>query len=495
MNKQLIVSLLFLSIPSGVIFGAESKMEVQKPRRSSRIRDKGLKRTRKCSIKELNEEVRKKKLRVVDLSLLTQEEKDIRLVQAVQENSLSLVKNLLQAGANPNTRNEQDQPLLIVIAGDWHGREFVEKNAYSKKGHEEFMENYPKMAQLLIKGGANVNIQNKKKETPLMWAVYDSYGNRFKESEYYNQELHLKWLKNCSQLVTILLQANANPNLADQTGCVPFHRVSEDQYLRNFSRLEPGYDKKMNSTYCDESNKWAQLLIEHHANLDIQDNWNRTPLIVSSSDGRISIVKMLLKHGADLTIRDINGFMPQHKAAEGNNITCFMFLLQYGADLSASTPRGDRAFTLAGSRLKIELRSLKQNGLANNQFLLACKYLNPDRVSELIKKKADVNQTDNKGMTGLMYAAFQSPDYKEGSLKAIDLLLKSGADLTRESDDGYIALESMIPEVKKKIRDHILAQNRKEVFEMVKKALIEEKAIEKGLPELILEFTGTYEND
>jgi len=51
-------------------------------------------------------------------------------------------------------------------------------------------------------------------------------------------------------------------------------------------------------------------LLEHGANLNVQDNDGRTPLHYAVENCHVDVARVLFDHGADPTIRDNEGMTP-----------------------------------------------------------------------------------------------------------------------------------------------------------------------------------------
>ena len=54
----------------------------------------------------------------------------------------------------------------------------------------------------------------------------------------------------------------------------------------------------------------VELLLEHGANPNVQDNDGRTPLHYAVENCHVDVARVLLDHGADPTIRDNEGMTP-----------------------------------------------------------------------------------------------------------------------------------------------------------------------------------------
>lgn len=59
----------------------------------------------------------------------------------------------------------------------------------------------------------------------------------------------------------------------------------------------------------------VKLLIDHGADVAMQDETKSTPLHLASSLGSTETVRLLIEHGADVTARDTNHRTPLHLAA------------------------------------------------------------------------------------------------------------------------------------------------------------------------------------
>ena len=447
MNKQLIIFLFFLCISSEMLFSAESeepplkrsKMEVgQNLRRSSRI---AAKRPRECDIKELAKGT-KKRQRIAYLRLLSQEEKDTQLVQAVQKGSLHNIKSLLEANASPDLRDEKGWPLLLMVARDWYVRDCQGQDDYDKSVHLDFINKYPQITKLLLEGKADLNVQGKNQGTPLLFAASDNYGCYFYNDSHYDQQLHSASLDSNYQILAILLQNSADPELSAENGCVPLQVVGWDSYVTLFN-VSPYYNKEFHLKYLEMKLLWmkellnyanpnaknrktdeaalhivsknryedlfrgqqnldqefylkylnknvqlAKVLLDAKADPNIQNADNNRPLHISSLGNNFSIVNLLLEHGADRTGRNIDGFMPQHLAANNSSEESLGLFLQHGADLSERTMEGFTVSSLANPSLRDRLRAIKTSGTEKNKLFLACMFgPNIKSVFELIEKK------------------------------------------------------------------------------------------------------------
>jgi ankyrin repeat protein len=114
-------------------------------------------------------------------------------------------------------------------------------------------------AKLLVERGADVNQMH-----PLREAV----------------------IANDTALVRLMIAKGAKVNYQDSFGTTELHYIA---------------------TYVPRYSRFAQLLLDLHANPNLQDKAGETPLMYAAARGRVAVLKVLLEHHADLTIKNKNG--------------------------------------------------------------------------------------------------------------------------------------------------------------------------------------------
>lgn len=153
-------------------------------------------------------------------------------------------------------------------------------------------------------------------------------------------------------------------------------------------------------------------LIKNGVNINVQDQYGNTALIVASANGRVNVVKELLKLGANPNIENKDKTTPLSFSLENNYLNIADLLLKSGAnpniqDYAKETP-------------------LKTAILSKNNKL----------IESLIKAGADPNIQDFHGNTSLMFAV-QVNYYNP---KLVNLLLKAGADPWIKNSEGNTAI-------------------------------------------------------
>ena len=85
----------------------------------------------------------------------------------------------------------------------------------------------------------------------------------------------------------------------------------------------------------------VELLAEWGANINMQESWGQTPLVIATTKSRLHTMIALIRLGADLDIKDYHhGQTALHVACAGQDEETVLILLDAGADLTATDGRG-----------------------------------------------------------------------------------------------------------------------------------------------------------
>lgn len=79
----------------------------------------------------------------------------------------------------------------------------------------------------------------------------------------------------------------------------------------------------------------VRLLLEKGADINVQDKWGRTALMMAAREGRLELVRLLLDWEADINIRNENGYTAVMLAAWRGHVEVVQALLDRGADVNA----------------------------------------------------------------------------------------------------------------------------------------------------------------
>ena len=142
-------------------------------------------------------------------------------------------------------------------------------------------------ADLLHQNGADPHVRGGEGRNPLHGAVYSG-----------NFEVTRKLIE----------YGHADINDGDNYGGTPFHWVATGLEFKDYSVL--------------------RLMLEHGADVNVQDRSGRTPLHDASYHGRVEGVRLLLEHGADVEVKSIGG---RTALQEAGNDKVVELLREHGA--------------------------------------------------------------------------------------------------------------------------------------------------------------------
>lgn len=378
-----------------------------------------------------------------DLTLLDQSENNI-VGSAVEYDASEAVEVLIEAGAEIEVGNKRGETPLFYAA------------AYGRKA-----------LPILIQAGADVNTANNDGDTALMYAA------KLGEVE----------------AIRLLIEAGANVNLAGPRGDTALI------YAAGINRSQ------MSSYEVDETMLAAMVELFLAAGADVEASTNEgvTALIAAAQEGHLKAAELLINAGANLNAKTaVDGFTPLMEAAKAGYANMVSLLLEAGADptltdrvgrsavewgadypdivvMLGGTPAkttapvrevtseqreqarqtlfelGYRDFTesmFVMSTGKGELEAVKaflDYGLsvdskdprdhATTPLLVAASLETPDIGLLLIEAGADVNAKDTNGSTPLIWAA-----QKCGLQELVKALVEAGADVNAKAAGGATPL-------------------------------------------------------
>jgi ankyrin repeat protein len=320
-------------------------------------------------------------------------------------------------------------------------------------------------ARLLLMHGANINLRNKKGQTPLHLASQRGHIDCMElllncgaivdlpDNDGFTP-LHLAISKVERRAAELLLKSRANINLRNDKGQTAFHQASERGDLL-FMEVALTYGADVNARDNDDLtpldlvisklDESAQLLIKHGAiiNLNPQNERGQTLLHLASQIGHIVRMRLLLKCGADMDAFDNSGSTPLHLAISESKLPAAEVLLKHGANTDLQNNKHQTALHLAWQHGQLDIiRLLLENG-ANLDALdddgstllhLAISESKPPAAELLLKHGAKIDLQNNKRQTALHLAL------QHGHLEIIRLLLENGANLDALDDDGSTLL-------------------------------------------------------
>jgi ankyrin repeat protein len=163
------------------------------------------------------------------------------------------------------------------------------------------------------------------------------------------------------------------------------------------------------------------LLLDSGADVDAKGWHDWQPLYIASLLGRTDVAGVLIERGADVNARE-SLFMgsPLDVAASQGHVDLVLILIAAGADLEIRNSFGGTP--------------LQSAALAEQEEVVAL----------LLERGADVNARDASGATALHDAAAACREEALGKTAVAELLIKYGAIVDAESNDGLTPLDVAI---------------------------------------------------
>lgn len=307
------------------------------------------------------------------------------LMWAAAQKQPKMVKLLVEHGAAVNARG---------VVRDWQRRITAEPRPkdLNRGGFTPLLyaarEGCVECARHLVEGGADINLTDPDRVTPLVLALmnmrfdtaaylvtagadvdkWDLYGR----SPLYaavdlstlprggRPELPSTDETSALTVIKMLLDRGANPNLQLKLR-PPFRNVIFDRGSDNVV-LTIGATPLLRAAKAGDNPEAIRLLLEHGALVDLPNSAGITPLMTAAGMGHtdgasrgkfnteqdsLAAMPLLLKAGAKINARNTDGQSALHAAAQKGWTKVVKFLAENGADLNAADLRGKTALDFA----------------------------------------------------------------------------------------------------------------------------------------------------
>jgi ankyrin repeat protein len=327
------------------------------------------------------------------------------------DKAFKLAEKLLEHKAEVNARGEFDRISPLMAAASVTG------------GY--------RVTELLLKNGADVNLQDVKRETALHYAASIN-GN--------------------TANIELLLKHGADVN-AGSPSFTPLHRASymgASENIRTLLRYNAAINIRGNlsesktplETAVDSKNfDAARILVENGADLNTQSYYNYQPFRYRNNTQ--TYTQKLVQ--VDLNTIRFERMTPLHRAVTHNNISFVEYLLKKGAGLNIDAHFGgyplDFALFLNYYDIAEMLLKYKAPSLFADLYLAdAIENRDSTKTDLLLRIGADIKRKDYLDNTPLHIAS------KNGDAEIIKLLLKYQADRTAKNREGKTPADVAINE-------------------------------------------------
>ena len=341
------------------------------------------------------------------------------LILAAEINESAIVELLLQHGADP-TQKDRQGGTAVLRAVDWGSCEaieamlrsdveidlFVVDDAGRGLMHSASANGHPRIVHLLMENGLDPNIQDNNGLTPLhdasssgkvevTQALLDVGADSSLTDKYKRTAFTVAWQYGYIEIMNILKKgSNFTPGQpiphADQLPTWSLARLGLAHQLEkaiargssNLSIKEPGseYNALHWAVEADRIEILRILLDKGHMPPDEINHQLRTPLHLAAHWGRLEAAKELLDHGANPDLEDIWNTTSLFIAQNNKHFAVAIVLVEKGASIDEK---------------KLDVKEL---------FFAAVRLDNVKAVESLVKNGADVLSRNSEGVTALQLA-------------------------------------------------------------------------------------------
>jgi ankyrin repeat protein len=320
----------------------------------------------------------------------------------------SIMESLVKAGADVNTRDDQDRY----------------SSAFWACLH---LPTVPRdVVRFLLDNGLRVDTMSLDESSPLCGIICDTNDD--------------------TSLLEDLITAGASVTDTDQEGYTPLHLVAHVSFAKLliangadvFAKTPQGETPL--HTACERGNiPLVKLLLAHDASVhDLTSGFNHraafgwTPLLFavdslfwssdSTLDERLQLVQLLHIHGADVHITAPDGLTALHRAVQCGNEKLVRYLIDSGVDARAKTLFGTTTLHCASKFTKPE-DEVRATSIINM----------------LLEHGAELNAIDQKGQTVLLISVARPETDELFSPTVCNPLLEKGAETTTSNAEGETA--------------------------------------------------------
>ncbi len=363
------------------------------------------------------------------------------LLKAMKKHDAKALKMLVQAGASLNPKHEK--PLLFIAAEQKDmkmvalllklGADPDQKYVLDSLLHKAVSDDNLPLAQTLLDGGADVNIKDYNKQTPIQVAIHKekpdmailllNHHADVRVLSNYSKDslLHIAVREKKPLLVTYLINAGAPVNAKNKAKETPLLMAVRDGKLGMTRELlragaNPNIKDRYNQTplqmaLSKKNIAFSEALINARANVNEADSSGNTPLILAAEQVNIPLMKMLLKAGAKPNYERRYGLRTAlHVAIDKADLNMMRMLLNAHADVNIRGNSRQTALHLAVNKKHLGMVNLLLkyhpqlnvlDSFGNSPLHTAVLSRNLPVVRRLLEAGAEPNTVNNSGETPL----------------------------------------------------------------------------------------------
>lgn len=229
-----------------------------------------------------------------------------------------------------------------------------------------------------LKKGASINIQDKKKNTPL----------------------HIMVNMNNTSMVKLALKNAAKINVKNSDGNTPFLLAANNESMLKLL-LENGADPLASNnlgrqishiTAVFGNTRALRYIKSYELDFNKLDKDGSSPMHLAAEKGHHLYVNELIELGANMNIRDYAGNSPLHLAALFNRTRCIDTLLDNGADVLVANKEEEFAIQLTThDKIEEKIESAMRSQRIKVVYIMQENKMTPEEIKAKKKIELDAN--------------------------------------------------------------------------------------------------------
>ena len=257
---------------------------------------------------------------------------------AIKKNYPEIVRNLLDAGADAHRLNSKGKTFL-------HQAVFRGSTAIVKLLLERDAQTSEKISDLnALMRKAILRTEN---EIAMMLIAHCAATGKTKELNTPDTSgitlLMLAAKKKDIKLMTVLLDAGADPATRSNSGRNVLHKISKEIVANHKNSIATNKNlfNTESENFLHQKISFSQIehlvkkLIAHGASVNDPDSAGNTPALIAARDKNIPLVKLLLSQGANINAKNKDGYTLLHYALQNKDTNLSSFLVENGATFDA----------------------------------------------------------------------------------------------------------------------------------------------------------------